>query len=280
MELVKLEQNTEEWLDWRKSGYSASEAPAVMGESKYFPKTPYQLYLVHTGQKEVVYTKVMADGHKYEERALELAQEHLGENLEHGVCAKRGNFLASFDGLSESGVVVEVKTTSHGSDLWENGKSIYKWQLTHQAIVANTESVLLCVYAKDKDIIQITEVEIDPKWKEELIAAWEQFGDAMENFEAPALTKKDYVENESEQWLEQAKLYNELKEQKAAIEEQLKQVKNYLIEQAEGQPTKGGGVTVYPVTRKGNVQYKKIPELEGVDLDQYRGKSTTFWGIK
>ena len=280
MEIVKLEQSTPEWLEWRKTGFSASEAPAVMGESKYFPKTPYQLYQVQTGQKEVFYSKAMQDGHKFEARAIELASEELKIKFKHDVLGSRGRYLASFDALSDDQDVLEVKTTTYDSDLWNNGAQIYKWQLTHQAYVAGVESVFLAVYAKDKDVIKVQEIHIDPKWTEQLIAAWEQYGEAMDNFEPPALTKNDYIENESEEWAELAKEYSSLKETKAGIESRLKELKESLTGLADGSPTKGGGVTVYPVTRKGNVQYKKIPELKGVDLDQYRAKPSTYWGIK
>jgi len=33
------------------------------------------------------------------------------------------------------------------------------------------------------------------------------------------------------------------------------------------------------VKRKGNVDYSQIPELQGVDLDAYRGKETITWRI-
>ncbi len=34
----------------------------------------------------------------------------------------------------------------------------------------------------------------------------------------------------------------------------------------------GGGVSVVKLWKAGNVDYKKVLELRGVDLDRYRGK--------
>jgi hypothetical protein len=36
----------------------------------------------------------------------------------------------------------------------------------------------------------------------------------------------------------------------------------------------------YKSERKGNVNYKKVPELKGVNLDEYRGESITVWTVK
>lgn len=40
------------------------------------------------------------------------------------------------------------------------------------------------------------------------------------------------------------------------------------------------GHKISRVVRKGNVQYNKIPELAGVDLEQYRGTDSVYWTIK
>ena len=39
------------------------------------------------------------------------------------------------------------------------------------------------------------------------------------------------------------------------------------------------GYKYSPIIRKGTVQYKEIPELMAVDLDQYRGKEVTSWKL-
>lgn len=279
--IIELNQNTNEWLEWRKSGFSASEAPAVMGESKCFPKTPYQLYLVQTGQKEVVYTKAMADGHKFEEKGRAAALIETGINYEPS-CLSNGDYIASLDGFNESAdiKVLEIKTTTEGSDLWNNWRSIYKWQLVHQAIVAEQSKVLMCIYAKDTGVYQLEPFEVSEEDKKKLKKAWEKFSDCVENFKAPELSPNDYVENDSEEWSKLSKEYSSLAETKAGIEERMAEIKSLLIEMADGQPTKGAGRTVYPVTHKGSVQYKKIPELKGVDLERYRGKPSTYWSVR
>jgi putative phage-type endonuclease len=42
----------------------------------------------------------------------------------------------------------------------------------------------------------------------------------------------------------------------------------------------GAGFMAYKASRKGNVDYSRVPELADVDLDGYRKKSTQYWVIK
>ena len=49
--------------------------------------------------------------------------------------------------------------------------------------------------------------------------------------------------------------------------------KSKLIEMASHCKESGCGVSVTRYWKQGNVEYKRIPELQGVDLEQYRGKA-------
>ena len=52
-----------------------------------------------------------------------------------------------------------------------------------------------------------------------------------------------------------------------------------LILLAKSKNTQGCGVKAQKIMRKGSVQYSNIPELQGVDLDQYRDMPTESWRI-
>lgn len=53
------------------------------------------------------------------------------------------------------------------------------------------------------------------------------------------------------------------------------EAKQALIDMTEGLNVKGCGVSIIHSTRAGAVDYKLIPELKGIDLDQYRKAPTT-----
>ena len=53
-----------------------------------------------------------------------------------------------------------------------------------------------------------------------------------------------------------------------------------MIEGSEGKSSKGGGVTLrYFPRSKGLINYKKIPELKGIDLEPYRGEKKEYWRL-
>lgn len=63
-----MEQNTESWEEWRRSGLGASDAPIVMGISKY--QKPIDLFQIKLGLKEYKPNAFITDlGHKFEPRA-------------------------------------------------------------------------------------------------------------------------------------------------------------------------------------------------------------------
>lgn len=293
MKIVNIEEHTEAWHEWRATGCNASSAPAVMGESTYFPKTPFQLYQKETGQKEVFVNDAMKDGHKYEPVVLQMindaaditgSEPYVKALGEKDIETEDGpvKMLASFDGYQKENSlrVVEIKTTVKDSKIWECGERVYYWQMVHQAIVADVSKVQFVAYAKDTDEIRINTVHISEESKVKLIKEWKKYSDCINSFTQPELTKDDYVETDDEDFVKKAEIYNSYKEKKSAIDDAMAEIKAELIEMTGGAPTKGGGITVYPVNRKGNVQYKKIPELKDVDLEKYRAKSSSYWAIK
>jgi hypothetical protein len=61
--------------------------------------------------------------------------------------------------------------------------------------------------------------------------------------------------------------------------EKEKELREKLIILSQGKNSRGFGVTVQKVTRKGNIEYDKIEELKTVNLDAYRKESSDYWKI-
>lgn len=57
------------------------------------------------------------------------------------------------------------------------------------------------------------------------------------------------------------------------------QLKSELIEYSGSQPFEGKTYKLDWIERLGSVQYKNIPELKTIDLDQYRGASSVMWKL-
>jgi len=156
-----------------------------------------------------------------------------------------------------------------------------QWQM----ICADKQSCLFVVWTTQG--IDFVRVARETDWLEKNMPRISSFWDlyqatiADEKLYAPHLqsNKKEYAERDDDLFTFAAIEYqNAIAEQKAA-EERVEEARKKLLEICT-ENTKGAGVTVYQTERKGAVDYKKIPQLEGVDLEQYRKKSTQVWTIK
>ena len=95
-----------------------------------------------------------------------------------------------------------------------------------------------------------------------------------------AITFHDAAIERDEKWVAKAREYAVIKKTLKELQENEKRLQAELIELSEGVDSRGGGYIFTCKPRLGAVQYKLIPELEGVDLDQYRGKSVDVWKIE
>lgn len=56
-------------------------------------------------------------------------------------------------------------------------------------------------------------------------------------------------------------------------------VSKQLKDLSQGVDSKGGGYIFACTYRKGSVQYKDIPQLKGVNLEQFRGQEVETWKL-
>ncbi|CAN8140899.1 hypothetical protein THIOSC15_2560001 [uncultured Thiomicrorhabdus sp.] len=114
-------------------------------------------------------------------------------------------------------------------------------------------------------------------WKEELISGWIEFQNDLTIYEPPLEVEAD---TDMQDLLDS---YAEAKKEFDAADAMLKAITSDIKSKAKESGAKhiiGNGFKVDMVERKGNVDYKKIPELKTVDLDSYRKKPATFFQIK
>ena len=284
---VNHEQGSQEWLDWRTTVYSASQAASVVGLGIFWPKTPFELYQLRTNQKEVVVTKAMTDGNKFEPRARELLEERVSVAFEPK-CYQNGKLSTSTDGVSEDGkVFCEIKTPMKGSesDLYKSMllPDQYLYQMA-QTFLVNPE-LKICwftVYAKDADSIKCSIFErsdFNDKM-DKLLIAWQMFHDSCANFEPPELVENDVCEVTSGNWELMAGELKSLNEEAKIINDQVKTIKVELIKIAKSNKchsSKGFGVTVFKGTRKGSIDESKLLEM-GIDIP--RKSPTNYWSVR
>ena len=202
MEVVNLIQGSQEWLDFRKEHYPASEAPVVMGAGKFEPKTPESLALVRLGVKTIEVSdfqqSIFDKGHHTEECARPLVEKILGEplsNMTGKIPADELNYdlSASLDGINFDGdILFEHKMWNEGlaSDVRNKElKPFYYWQLEQQLLVSGAKKVIFVT----SDAFVIKEDELE-QIKESIVQISEPFQNDEGEVLYYAATNFEYME--------------------------------------------------------------------------------------
>lgn len=195
MKVHNVQQGTPEWHALRSSYFTASEAPAMKGASKFQTRNDL-LAMKKTGivpdvtpQQQAAFDR----GHATEEMARPLAEEDIGEEL-YPIVGTSGNLLASMDGATMLGDVLfehklwneKVVTQIRAGELEPH----YYWQLEQQLLVSGAERVLFVCSDGTRDKYVSMEYSPVPGRREELIAGWAQFEQDLGEF----VVKQDKVE--------------------------------------------------------------------------------------
>lgn len=188
MKIHNVAQGSAEWLALRAKFRTASEAPAMMGASKYQSRTDL-LIAKKTGitpdvtpSQQFVFDK----GHATEALARPLTEALIGEEL-YPIVATEGNLLASMDGATMLGetlfehklwnesVVAQVKA----GDLAPH----YYWQLEQQLLVSGAERVIfVCSDGTPENFVHMEYRPVAGR-AAKLIEGWKQFEADLANFE-------------------------------------------------------------------------------------------------
>ncbi len=152
MQTVNLIQGSPEWHAHRRNHFNASDAPAMMGVSKYRTRDQV-LHEYATGifkEADPKTQKIFDDGHKFEALARPLAERIIGADLSPTVGVD-GKFSASFDGITFDGdVIFEHKTlNAELNDVFHNQDSdtvelplMYRVQMEQQLMLSSAEKCL------------------------------------------------------------------------------------------------------------------------------------------
>tara|TARA_R110001606_G_scaffold87262_2_gene197057 strand:+ start:1630 stop:3327 length:1698 start_codon:yes stop_codon:yes gene_type:complete len=189
MKILNLAQGSQEWLDARKSSYNASEASAMMGDSKHMSRNDL-LQQKKTGISKPINAatqRIFDLGHQYEDEARLVISMEQCEELPPlvGIIEVDGlKLLASFDGLTD-GYCWEHKSwnkTLAENVLRQTLEPHYYWQLEHQMLVADVPYSLFTVSnGKEEQMVTMVYDSI-PERRAQLIEGWKQFDKDFENF--------------------------------------------------------------------------------------------------
>ncbi|MBK7815013.1 MAG: YqaJ viral recombinase family protein [Rhodocyclaceae bacterium] len=273
--VLKLVQGSPEWHTYRATMRNASETPAVLGISPWL--TPYGLWLLKTGRSQPTVTQAMAHGTRMEPQARAAYEAHTGQIM-NPLVLQDGPYSASLDGINLTGdLIVEVKCPFRGkqSSLWREvveGRvpGHYAAQVQHQLMVAGAESADFWVFAEGEGLLLT--VRRDEEVMGLIRDAWDDFQQYMDCDSPPPLTDADAMLREDAAWSQAAQVFLEAKRYADTADEALDEARKALVALSRHPKEVGAGVSVTRLWKAGSVDYKRVPELAGVDLDGYRAK--------
>lgn len=287
-----MEQRSEEWFKARKGKLTGSNIGASIGTNPW--KTPEDLIRqmvrdYHGAESEFTGNVATEHGTNHEPLAT---MDYFGKT--GNLVEECGFFVhpeyewlgASPDGLIGDDGIIEVKCpyglrNKKGDDL------VFKSATDQRHYYAQMQIEMACTGRKWCDFYQwspngdsIERVNFSPNWFAQALPELRKFYDwYLSELDNPAhLEPKEREINT----FHAQKLVQEWDELKTTIEDAEARKKEVLAELVQLSKERNAiihGRKLTQVERKGNVQYAKIPELKGIDLEPYRGKSSQFWRL-
>lgn len=203
MEILDVQQGTDAWLEARRECFTASEAPAALGKSKYVTRNEL-LHEKHTGvAREIDAAKqaLFDQGHAAEAAAREIAEEIIGEDL-YPVTARTTidgmPLLASLDGLTmDETVIWEHKLWNE--DLAEQVRTEkldphYTLQMDHQLLVTSAEKCLFMVSNGTRELMVYCWYHPSKRVLSDLVAGWKQFAADLDAYQPRDIKEKPQAE--------------------------------------------------------------------------------------
>jgi putative phage-type endonuclease len=261
-----LIQQTDDWLALRRTKIGASDAPIIMGVSPW--TTEYQLWCEKLGLSEGrEQTEAMRRGIVGEEEARLCFIQQTGIYVCPEVVFHPTHdfMMASLDGIADDRkTIVEIKRPGQRDhDIALSGVVPEKYypQLQHQLACCGLDMVYYFSYRSDTDNV-IIKVDRDDDYIKEMIEKEREFFEFMNDVIAPPLSERDYVSRDDDEWTTTVQLWKLISDQLKDCETKEKELRNRLISLSAGKNSKGSGIRLTRVVRKGSVDYSKITEYK------------------
>jgi len=275
----------ENWHEWRGQGLGASDAPVVMGVSPW--KTRFQLYEEKAGLVALDKTGNWATkrGNELEPKAR--ADYEFRNNLVMPVAFvqhKDHPFIrASLDGFNEEeSIVLEIKCPGkEDHQTAYDGKVPEKYwpQVQHQLLASGARELHYYSFDGERGVIVV--VRPDKEYCELLLLELTKFWTLVRLRTPPDMVDKDFKDIKDPALIAAIKSWQTAKESLVLCVAAESLAKDLITKSLEDHPRwRCGDVKITKTKRIGNVDYSKIPELSGVDLNKYRKTPSEFWVIK
>ncbi len=280
---IDIEQGSKEWLELRRKMVTASDAAALMGCGF---NTPYEIWLKKLSGEEIAVNEHMQRGRNLEPMAREYLENLWGIELlpECHIHPKFEGIMASLDGLSSNGVLVEIKcptAKNHDKVVQEGIPDYYFSQVQHQMEVVGVSEMMFVSYCPDvSERPHLQRIVKDDSYCQQLIEKELAFYECIKTLTPPELTAKDCDNLDYDQdFGKLVEAYRTCKENLEQWEKEDDRLRKELQSYAKERSVRGWGLKVSKSFRKGNVDYTQVPQLKGVDLEPYRKAPSQIFRI-
>lgn len=269
-----------DWHKWRQEGLGASDAPAVMGVSPWL--TRFQLWEIKTGlavhdqsnfatrRGNELEPKARATYELMHDMAMPIAF------VEH---PKLPFIRASLDGYNrENGIILEIKcpgADDHATALAGKVPEKYIPQLQHQLLASCAREVHY--YSFDGNAGALVKVKPDLAYQDTLLQELCDFWQLVKTKTPPDLTDKDYVKVEDITLAAMLDQYRELDMNIKAMTATRDTLKEQITTALPHPNVICGGARLTKIYRVGAIDYSKISVLDGVNLEPYRKKGSSYY---
>lgn len=280
---VALEQGTPEWLAYRLNGVGGSDIASIIGADGAFKKRQDVLMekLGETRELSEFQKKLFQDGHEWEALVRDQMNQQ-GFNFKPEVveCPFNTRFFASLDGIDvEKECLLEVKSVTSMEKFKayvENPPAHYLAQCQWQMLCTGYHTTLLAFVCQGE--VAVKEIQSNPDSHVKLILQADQFLEELDrvktgsvpapiqNITSPAIERLAALKSASVQ------VASRLEE----LDEEIKSLATKILAEHGAVQIQGEGITIQLCEREGSVDYKKIPELQNLDLNPYRRKGTKY----
>lgn len=271
-----MKQNTNEWLELRKTKLGASDANVIMGTSRF--STPLKLWKEKTGkvEHEQIDNYILQLGHDVEEKIRNVIEiEHMSDFPSTVVISKDADFLmASLDGYSEE-LNLNWECKLVGQDKFDNPDSVVKEyypQIQQQLALSNASKCILTMVNKKDQAHKSVEVEPDKEYIEtQLMPALHNFWKHVQDDTEPKLSDLDVVDysdnNDLAGLLEQYAANKMMLDELTKKDEELKK-SIFKITKVKKASCRGHKITWSKSDDKTAFDYKKFEQENDID-EQY-----------
>ena len=284
MKKIQVEQGSKQWHEYRATRIGASDIANIFGAEGAFKSRAKTLSEKSTGKTEApsqYLENLFREGHEWEAVVREKLNAQ-GFNFQTMVVEHPANerFFASLDGIDvDRETILEVKSCArvetfnkYCEKIPEHYFSQVQWQML---CTGYAKTLLAFVYSGE---VKVLEVKADPAFQNALAISGLEFIAELDevlanNVPAPIqnLTSPDIERIHA---LKVASV--QISRRLAEIDDEIKTLAERILSEHGATQISNSEISIAWVEREGSVDYKKIPELSGVDLAPYRKKGSKY----